>query len=103
MKDTHRLYLFYKDELCVKIRSPSDDWEFFYKEISEPIIKSGLEKFNLKQIPIACRKFCDLMYEKVLNGEKLSWDDKKMFMGAYFTLYKFNKIKSDNFIFLKIK
>ena len=103
MKDTHRLYLFYKDELCVKCRSPTDDWEFFYKEISEHIIKTGLEKYNLKQIPIACSKFCTAIWEKKLNDEKISWDDRKMFIGSYFALYKLNKIKSDNFIFLKIK
>ena len=103
MKSTHRLYLYYKDELCVKCKSPTDDWDFFYQELSEPVIKTGLEKYNFKQIPIACRKFCDIVWEKVLNGEKISWDDKKMFIASYFTLYKLNKIKHHNFIFLKIK
>lgn len=103
MKSTHRLYLFYKDELCIKCSCPTDDWEFFYHEISEPLIKTGLEKYSLQQIPIACRKYCNLIWEQVLNGEKICWDDKKMFIGSFFALYKLNKIKSHNFIFLKIK
>jgi len=103
MKSKYKLYLFYKDELCVKCSSPTDDWEFFYREISEHIIKTGLDRYNLKQIPIACRKFCNIIWEKVLNDEKISWDDKKMFIGSFFALYKLNYINSHNFIFLKIK
>ena len=103
MKSTHRLYLWWKDELCIKCTSPTDDWKFFYDELSEPLIKTGLETRRFQQIPFACRKYCNLIWEKVLNGEKLSWDDKKMFIASFFALYKLNKINSHNFIILKIK
>ena len=103
MEDKYKLYLYYNDELCVKCKSPTDDWRFFYKEISEQIIKTGLTKYNLKNIQKACKLHCDLLFDKLQKGERLCWDDKKMFIGSYFALYKFNKIRNHNFLFLKIK
>ncbi len=102
MEDKYKLYLYYNDELCVKCKSPTDDWTFFYKEISEQIIKTGLRKYNLKNIQKACKLYCDCMFDKLQNGERLSWDDKKMFIGSYFALYKFDKIRDTNFLFLKL-
>ncbi len=103
MKDKYRLYLYYNNELFIKCKSPTDDWRFFYKEISEQIIKTGLEKYNLKNIQKACRLHCDIMFDKVQNGDRLSWEDKKMLIGSYFALFKFDRIRDTNFLFLKIK
>jgi hypothetical protein len=103
MEDKYKLYLYYNDELCVKCKTHTDDWRFFYKELSEKLIKTGLEKYNLKNIQKACKLHCDIMFDKVQNGERLCWDDKRMFIGSYFALYKFNKIRNHNFLFLKIK
>ena len=88
---------------CAKCKTHTDDWRFFYKELSEKLIKTGLEKYNLKNIQKACKLHCDLLCDKLQNGERLSWDDKKMFIGSYFALYKFDKIRNHNFLFLKIK
>ena len=103
MEEKYKLYLYYNDELCVKCKTHTDDWTFFYKELSEKLIKTGLEKYNLKNIQKACKLHCDLMFDKVQNGERLCWDDKRMFIGSYFALYKFNKIRNHNSLFLKIK
>ena len=103
MKSKYKLFLWYKNELCVTCTSPTDKWDFFYQKLSEPLIKTGFKTHNFQQIPLACRKYCCLIWEKKLNGDKISWEDKKLFIGSFFTLYKLNKINSDNFMFLKIK
>jgi len=104
MKKDYTLYLYYDDIRLLKHKTNFDSWELFYHCLSEPFIKDSMSrKENLATITIACRLCLSQYLDYVKKGYTLSWDECKLVLCSYFTLYKFNKISDDNIILIKNK
>ena len=104
MKKKYTLYLYYDDIRLLKHQTEYSTWEQFYKSCSEPFIKDSMsKKENITTITQACI-VCLLHYlQYVTKGYSLSWEECKLVLCSYFTLYKFNKINDDNIILIKNK
>ena len=105
MKYKYSLFLYYNDVRLLKHQTDFQCWEQFYKSCSEPFIRNSMyEKGEtLQTITQACT-VCLLHYlQYVKKGYTLSWEDAKLVLCSYFTLFKFNKITDDNIILIKNK
>jgi len=105
MKKDYTLYLYYNDIRLLKHKTDYSSWEQFYKDASEPFIRNSISEKgeNLQTITQACI-VCLLHYlQYVKRGYTLSWEDCKLVICSYFTLFKFNKITDDNIILIKNK
>ena len=104
MKYKYSLFLYYNDVRLLKHQTEYSTWEQFYKSCSEPFIKDSMSrKENITTITQACI-VCLLHYLQCIKRQyTLSWEDCKLVLCAYFTLFKFNKIDSTNIILIKNK
>ena len=104
MKKKYSLYLYYNDIRLLKHQTNFKYWEQFYHCLSEPFIKDSMSrKENLTTITIACRLCLNHYLQCLTKNYSLSWEDCKLVLCAYFTLFKFNKIDSTNIILIKNK
>ena len=105
MKYSYTLYLYYNDVRLLKHKTDYSSWDQFYKIVSLPFINDSLynKRQTLVSITIACRLCLSQYLDYVKKGYTLSWEECKLVLCSYFTLYKFNKISDDNIILLKNK
>lgn len=105
MNYPYTLYLYYNDVRLLKHETDFTGWEQFYKILSLPFINDSLynKGQTLGSITIACRLCLAQYLDYVKKGYTLSWEECKLVLCSYFTLYKFNKISDDNIILLKNK
>lgn len=102
-KTNYNLYLFYNDTYICSNQTVGDDWEKVYNQMSLKVIKECMEINNFKHIITTCTAFCDKIEKQKRHCEKIKITDLMMFISCYFILYKFQKIDSCNFMFLKRK
>ncbi len=98
------LHLDYKDRYIAKFKTNSTDMNLIYKKMSENIIKDGFNHgFTIQQQIKRYTTFCDSIYKMKDHCEKIRASDFILFFSCYCALCKFNCIKPNEYMFLKIK
>jgi len=100
----YNLYLFYNNLLVGKFHTTTDNINHIYEEYSKELIMNALQRnINIEKQIKLYGAYCKQIAKQKDHCYKIKISDFLLFLGSYFSLVKFNKISSTDYLFLKKK